>query len=72
MIYVNGLIVSLDHQAVREDAGQAVGSAGCKTSPRLLLLLPLLLGVTRPRNRVRYPSSLATGLFVLGLRAGLM
>jgi hypothetical protein len=69
MIYVNGLTVSSDHQAVREDAGPAVGSTGCKTSPRLLLLLRL--GVTWPRNRVRYPSYLATGLFVLGLRTGL-
>ena len=71
MIYVNGLTVLSDHQAVREDAGQAVGSAGCKTSPWLLLLLLLLLGVTRPRNRVRYPSSLTTGLSVLGLHTGL-
>ena len=69
MIYVNGLTVSSGHQAVREDAGPAVRSTGCKTSPWLLLLLRL--GVTWPRNRVRYPSYLATGLSVLGLRAGL-
>ena len=67
MIYVNGLAVLSGQRAVREDAGQVVGNACCKTSLRLLLL-----GVARPRNQVTYPSSLATGLSVLGLRAGLM